>query len=161
MQPTTDPVRGHTIRWTYDDGPMKGKEFEHNFSIDGHVTYRMVDDKSPSTSAKPAAKSEAKPAKTEAKTHASEAKTHASEAAKPATSDAPSASAKKPDQPDNPAYQVAPVSDDVYAVSYLASSGYTLTTVLDFKHGTLVSFASNEKDHSLLHGHFETVRATA
>jgi hypothetical protein len=30
-----DPIRGKTIRWTYDDGPMKGKSFEHTFGQDG------------------------------------------------------------------------------------------------------------------------------
>src|SRR5207244_11060912 len=36
----SDPVRGKTIRWTYDDGPMAGKSFEHSFRSDGTVTWR-------------------------------------------------------------------------------------------------------------------------
>jgi hypothetical protein len=56
-------------------------------------------------------------------------------------------------------YKVAPVNDDVCAVSYLAVSGYTLTSVLDFASGTVVSFASNEKELVLQRGMFETVRA--
>jgi hypothetical protein len=34
-----DLIKGKTIRWTYDDGPMAGKEFEHTFGEDGHVSY--------------------------------------------------------------------------------------------------------------------------
>jgi hypothetical protein len=37
------------------------------------------------------------------------------------------------------------VNDDVYVVSYLGKSGYALTTVVDSKTGSIVSFASNEK----------------
>ena len=36
-----DPLRGKTIRWTFDDGPTKGKGFEHTFADDGSVTYKM------------------------------------------------------------------------------------------------------------------------
>src|SRR5437870_13874940 len=36
----SDPVRGKTIRWTYEDGPMAGKSFEHSFRSDGTVTWR-------------------------------------------------------------------------------------------------------------------------
>ena len=39
-------------------------------------------------------------------------------------------------------YAVFEVSDAVYAVSYLADSGYTLTVVLDFASGTMYGFAS-------------------
>ena len=52
-------------------------------------------------------------------------------------------------------YQVAPVNDDVCAVSYLSASGYTLTSILDFASGTIVSFASNEKELVLQRGSFE------
>jgi hypothetical protein len=38
-----DPITGNTLRWTYLDGPTKGKTFEHSFAKDGTVTYRMVD----------------------------------------------------------------------------------------------------------------------
>ncbi|HEY6461737.1 MAG TPA: MoaF N-terminal domain-containing protein, partial [Polyangiaceae bacterium] len=51
-------------------------------------------------------------------------------------------------------YEVAPVTDDVYAVSYL-SKGYTLTTILDFKTKKLVAFSSNEKNVSVQHGTLE------
>jgi len=42
-------------------------------------------------------------------------------------------------------YAVVRVADDVYAVSYLAASGYTLTVVLNFKDKRMVGFASGEK----------------
>lgn len=38
----TDPIRGKTIRWTFRDGPMKGKTFEHIFERDGAVAFRML-----------------------------------------------------------------------------------------------------------------------
>ena len=40
----SDPIRGKTIRWTYDDGPMAGKSFEHTFGDDGVVTWREAGD---------------------------------------------------------------------------------------------------------------------
>jgi hypothetical protein len=51
-------------------------------------------------------------------------------------------------------YEVAPVSENVCAVSYLASSGYTLTTVLDFSSQRCVAFASNEEGVTVQHGSF-------
>jgi hypothetical protein len=45
---------GKTIRWTYADGPMKGKHFEHSFASDGTVTWKEAGE------AKPAADSHAK-----------------------------------------------------------------------------------------------------
>ena len=96
-----DPVAGKKIRWTYDDGPVKGKTFEHSFTNDGKVSY-------------------------------SEPGVFASE---------PSI-----------AYQVARIDDAVYVVSYLATSGWTLTTVVDEKSRKIVSFASNEKQLVTQHG---------
>lgn len=116
----SDPVRGKTIRWTYDDGPMAGKTFEHNFGGDGVVTWREAgSDKGtkPPTNGK-------------------------QKTGKPATE----AKAK---------YEVAPINDDVCAVSYLSESGFTLTSVLDFASGTVVSFASNEKELVPQRGMFE------
>jgi hypothetical protein len=53
-------------------------------------------------------------------------------------------------------YDVERITDDVYAVSYLApDSGYTLTSVLDAKAGTIVSFASNETKMLVQHGTFD------
>ena len=109
----SDPIRGRTIRWSYEDGPTAGTTFEHTFAADGTVTYRMLDGKKDDSDGKPSAKGE------------------------------------------NPRYQVARVNDDVYAVSYLAPSGFTLTSVLDLDAGTVVSFASNEKQLFVQHGTFE------
>ena len=109
-----DPIRGSTIRWTYEDGPTKGTEFEHVFANDGTVTYRMLN-KQP--------KSE-------------------------------NGETKKTERP---TYEVADVGPDVWAVSYLAPSGFTLTTILDMDSGKLVSFASNEKQLVIQHGTFEVL----
>jgi hypothetical protein len=57
--------------------------------------------------------------------------------------------------------EIAHVAPDIYAVSYLGSSGYTLTVVLDFETNALVSFASNEKELSQHRGTFEVVKSTA
>lgn len=59
---------------------------------------------------------------------------------------------------EHPKYEVARVTGDVWAVSYLAPSGFTLTTVLDFDEGRIVSFASNEKQLFLQHGSFEVLQ---
>lgn len=110
-----DPIRGTTIRWSYEDGPMAGKTFEHSFAGDGTVTWRELDGK------------EASPSGNE-----------------------PSAK-----------YELARITDDVYAVAYLSDSGFTLTTVLDFDEGTAVSFASNEKQLLVQRGSFERVKTPA
>lgn len=41
-------LSGKTIRWTYADGPMKGKHFEHSFSSDGTVTFKEAGGPKPS-----------------------------------------------------------------------------------------------------------------
>jgi hypothetical protein len=54
-------------------------------------------------------------------------------------------------------YEVEQINNDVCAVSYLSpDSGYTLTSILDAKTGTVVSFASNDKGVVVQHGTFET-----
>ena len=40
-------IRGETIRWSFDDGPTRGKVFEHTFNMDGSVSYRMDDSDEP------------------------------------------------------------------------------------------------------------------
>src|SRR5439155_8965223 len=87
---SSDPIRGKTLRWTYEDGPMAGKQFEHRFSNDGTVAWREIGGQKPDQRRQAGNGSTTEP------------------------------SAK---------YEVARVNDDVYAVSYLSSSGYTLTTV--------------------------------
>lgn len=52
-------------------------------------------------------------------------------------------------------YEVASLGQDVHAVSYLASSGYTLTVVLDYKSLKLVAFASNGNSLTMQQGTFE------
>jgi hypothetical protein len=108
-----DPIRGQTIRWTFDDGSLAGKRFEHTFDEGGVVTWRSLD------GADAAARSVDR-ASTETK------------------------------------YELATVGEYVYAVSYLAASGHTLTVVLDYRTGRLVAFASNEKSLSVQHGSFQT-----
>ena len=38
-----DRVRGKTIRWTFTDGPMAKKTFEHVFEKGGAVKFRALD----------------------------------------------------------------------------------------------------------------------
>ena len=108
---TTDPVKGKTLRWSYEDGPTAGKTFEHDFGNDGRVRYRFAD--SPEKGGDGSMKGE------------------------------------------RPKYEAASINDEVFVVSYLAPSGYTLTSVLDAATGTIVSFASNEKELVVQHGTFE------
>ena len=116
----SDPVRGKTIRWTYEDGPMAGKSFEHSFRSDGTVTWRETG----------AEKTPKQPTNGERKTGKGQVDSQAK-------------------------YEISPVNDEVYAVSYLSGSGYTLTSVLDFARGTVVSVASNEKELVVQRGTFE------
>lgn len=55
-------------------------------------------------------------------------------------------------------YEAGRVSADVDVVSYLSSSGYTLTVVLNYRTKKLVAFASNEKMLMLQHGTFDVVK---
>lgn len=116
-----DPIRGKTIRWTYEDGPMAGKGFEHVFGEDGNVTWR--------------------------ETNTDDGRTKPPSNGKQTTG--------KPATEPRAKYEVVPVNDDVCVVSYLSKSGYTLTSVLDFASGTVVSFASNEKELVSQRGMFE------
>jgi hypothetical protein len=59
---------------------------------------------------------------------------------------------------ERPEYAALRVADDVYAVSYLAASGYTLTVVLNFREHTTVGFASSSKDWHPVSGTFEVVK---
>ena len=36
---SNDPLRGKTLRFTFDDGPMAGKTYDHAFGTDGTVTW--------------------------------------------------------------------------------------------------------------------------
>jgi phenolic acid decarboxylase len=55
-------------------------------------------------------------------------------------------------------YAAVKVGDDVVVVSYLASSGYTLTVVLNYADKSIVGFASNDKQWFPVKGKFEEVR---
>jgi hypothetical protein len=54
-------------------------------------------------------------------------------------------------------YAAFEVTPKVYAVSYLAASGFTLTVVLDFATHQLVGFASNHEHWYPLRGTFQLV----
>jgi hypothetical protein len=108
-----NPIRGKTIRWTFSDGPLANKSFEHAFEESGSVSWCSV---------------------------GGDGKGKMSRETK---------------------YELVTVGEDVYAVSYLGSSGYTLTVVLDFRTGRMVAFASNEKELVLQQGTFEAVSSSA
>jgi hypothetical protein len=54
-------------------------------------------------------------------------------------------------------YGAVKVNASVWAISYLASSGHTLTTVLDFDTGRVFGFASNNTTWESQHGRFSIV----
>src|SRR5229473_8527241 len=35
-----DPLAGRVFRWTFAEGPTKGKTYEHTFNSDGTVTFK-------------------------------------------------------------------------------------------------------------------------
>ena len=76
----------------------------------------------------------------------------ASKAAKPAGG-AATASAKE-----RPQYAATRIADEIYAVSYLAQSGYTLTVVLNFGDQQLVGFVSAAKEWYPVRGTFQVVK---
>jgi hypothetical protein len=60
---------------------------------------------------------------------------------------------------EKPQYAAVQITENVYAVSYLApSSGYTLTVVLNFQDNRVVGFASSAKDWHPVQGTFEVIR---
>jgi hypothetical protein len=38
-------IRGKTLQWTFSDGPMANRTFEHSFKNDGSVSFRSLDGK--------------------------------------------------------------------------------------------------------------------
>jgi hypothetical protein len=52
-------------------------------------------------------------------------------------------------------YSAMRAGGEVWAMSYLSLSGYTLTVALNFGDRTMVGFASNEKEWHPLRGTFE------
>jgi len=55
-------------------------------------------------------------------------------------------------------YAAVKVSEDVYAISYLAASGHTLSVVLNFKDKSMYGFGSNDKSWTAMKGAFEVVK---
>jgi len=55
-------------------------------------------------------------------------------------------------------YAAAPVSEDVYTVSYPAGSGYTMTVILNFKDGAMVGITSGAADWYSARGTFTIVQ---
>ena len=64
---------------------------------------------------------------------------------------------KEPEKPEKPAYAAVKITDDVCLISYLSKSGYTLTATLNFRDGTTVGIASNEKTWVPVKGTFEAL----
>ena len=58
---------------------------------------------------------------------------------------------------ERPEYGAMKVADGVFAVSYLAASGYTLTVVLNFPGKKMVGFASGAKEWYPVQGTFQLV----
>ena len=61
---------------------------------------------------------------------------------------------------ERPPYAAMEAAEGIYAVSYLAPSGYTLTVVLNFRDRTMVGIASSAKDWHPVRGRFEIVNRT-
>ena len=59
---------------------------------------------------------------------------------------------------EKPTYAAMKVADDIYLVSYLAASGYTLTVALNFRDQRVVGFASSAKDWHPVRGRFEVLK---
>jgi hypothetical protein len=58
---------------------------------------------------------------------------------------------------EQPEYGAAKVANEIYAVSYLAGSGFTLTVVLNFRDRSMAGFASGAQDWFPVRGAFEVV----
>jgi hypothetical protein len=65
--------------------------------------------------------------------------------------------APRPSGPERVPYAAIEVGPSVYVVSYLASSGFTLTVVLNFDTHRLVGFASGGKEWHPLRGTFQVM----
>jgi hypothetical protein len=77
---------------------------------------------------------------------------------KPQKNRAPNKPQKDTSASEKPKYGAIRVADDIYAVSYLAASGYTLTVVLNFGDNRLAGFASSSKEWYPVQGTFEVVK---
>ncbi len=63
-------------------------------------------------------------------------------------------------KPEPVRYSFATLRDGIAAMSYKSGAGYTLTCILDFETGKLVSFASGETIDEMANGIFEDVGTT-
>jgi phenolic acid decarboxylase len=104
---TVDSLVGRTVRWTFEDGPVAGKTYEHTFNTDGSVVYRSVDGEVPGKATR------------------------------------------------ERLFAAEKINDEIFVISYLAVSGYTLTVVLNFRNHRIVGFASNEEAWYRQQGTFE------
>ena len=59
--------------------------------------------------------------------------------------------------PERPRYSSVEVTDELFLVSYLAASGYTLTVVLNFEDASIVGIASNDKNWFPLRGRLQAM----
>ena len=73
----------------------------------------------------------------------------------------PLVSEAKPSADSSATYQFARINEGVFVFSYLSSHGFTLTTVIDEQAGTVVSFASNEKELVVQHGSLDARKRAA
>jgi hypothetical protein len=70
---------------------------------------------------------------------------------------APSDRQKDGSARERPQYAAFRVADDIYLVSYLASSGFALTVALHFGEQKIVGFATSSKDWFPIQGTFQVV----
>jgi len=70
---------------------------------------------------------------------------------------APSAGDQRPEAAERPRYSAFTLTDDLALVSYLASSGFTLTVALNFKDSSLAGFASNDRSWFPLRGRLQAM----
>lgn len=68
-----------------------------------------------------------------------------------------SAGAEKKENQEEEKYSAFQADENIHVVSYLASSGYTLTALLNFADKSVTGIASNETNWSLSHGVFEVL----
>ena len=64
---------------------------------------------------------------------------------------------KATEPPERPSYAAVSITYDVCLISYLASSGFTLTVALNFNDGSTTGFASNDKTWMAVKGRFEVM----
>ncbi|MFC5497396.1 hypothetical protein ACFPOE_07615 [Caenimonas terrae] len=73
--------------------------------------------------------------------------------------DAAKAGGKAPDpRADRPRFADEEIASGIRLVSYLASSGFTLTVVLNSQNGSITGIASNDKTWMPVHGAFEVMK---